>query len=200
MTFSDWDDLHCSTDEQLLAISAAGNERALAVLMQRHSSWIFRIAYHVIRDKGEARDIVQEVFRALYQTADRFDLAKGNFMSWTLRITRNKALKRRRYLEVRGFYSNISLGDLEEPAASERVVSGCRLAEQEESLLLQEALAVLGPAQRMAVNLRVFEGLPADGVARKTGKSIHVVENNLSRALKKLRKLFSKNGSVDSAG
>jgi RNA polymerase sigma-70 factor, ECF subfamily len=192
-------DLRTMEDAELLAYLAAGNDQALAVLMERHSSWVSRIAYHVLRDRGEAKDMVQEVFGKLYETAIRFDPEKGTFMAWLFHITRNQAIKRRRYLRARSFYSNVRLDELKEFRSSTEVADWHRLAPQERSLLLQEVLATLKSAQRKTIEMKFLEGLSTAGVAEQLGKSVESVENNLSRTVRKLRRLFRKDVSVSPA-
>jgi RNA polymerase sigma-70 factor (ECF subfamily) len=183
-------DVHAMEDADLLIDLAAGNGKALAVLMERHSSWVLRIAYHVLHDWGEADDMVQEVFRRLYETSIRFDPQKGEFMGWLFRIARNQAMKRRRYLRARNFYANSKLDELEEVGTCAGIGDWYRLAPQERWLLLQEALAILKPAQRTTLEMKLLDGLSTSEVAEQTGKSVESVESSLSRARKKLRTLF----------
>jgi RNA polymerase sigma-70 factor (ECF subfamily) len=187
-------DLAALEDEGLLSHLAAGHADSLNVLMARHKSWMLRTADHILKDKGEAEDIVQEVVLELCQSAGRFDRTKGKVVTWILGITRNHALNRRRYLQSRRFYGNLQLDDARQLEETGEIGSRLRLARQEQSHLVQEMLSNLKPVQRETIELRHFRGLSTAKVAEQMGTSVEVVENNLSRGLRKLRELARKAG------
>ncbi|HEY6351204.1 MAG TPA: sigma-70 family RNA polymerase sigma factor [Candidatus Angelobacter sp.] len=170
---------------------AAGNEEATVVLFERYRLYVFNTALAILKDRGEAQDIVQQTFFELYRTAERFDSLKGSFPAWLFRIASHAALNRKDYLQARQFYKAREIEDAEEVLLG-RAKDSLHLAPQEQVHLIHELLARLKPAQRRAIELKFFEGLTADQAALRTGESPSTFENNLYRGLKKLRSLILK--------
>ena len=56
---------------------------------------LFRYAVSIVADRDLARDIVQEVLMKLWDTRDKLNDIQ-NLESWSIRITRNKALDKLR--------------------------------------------------------------------------------------------------------
>ena len=52
---------------------ARGDREALAPLMERHHTRLYRIALSYLRDADEALDAVQEIFVKAFQAASRWD-------------------------------------------------------------------------------------------------------------------------------
>jgi len=179
-------------DAELMTHVAAGNVDAFSVLLERHRSLVFHIARDILKDKGEAMDLVQQVFAELYQTAGRFDRQRGKVAAWLFTIAYHDAINRKQYLEVRHFYTCVPIEERGEAPLLGHAGERGHLAPQEELYLAEESLAMLKPAQRRAIELTLFEGLTAKEVAERTGESVAVVENNLYRGLKKLRTLSRK--------
>jgi RNA polymerase sigma-70 factor (ECF subfamily) len=196
MQFSNARDLRDLEDEDVLIHVAAGHSEGLTVLMERYSSMVLGVARHILQDRGEAQDLVQDVFGEVWKSAPRFDRSKGSFKTWLFRITRNLAINRRKYLQARQFYSTSTLEDIEN--FPDRTGFGLRFARQEQPYLIQESLAILKPVQRATVQLKCLEGLSIPQVAEQIGKSVGVVENNLRRALKKLRRAVDKQNTESS--
>jgi len=77
----------------LLDRARKGDERAFAVLFERHQRAIYRYAVHMCgRDAGD--DIVQETFLAVLQQGDRTDLPRGPVIGYLLGIARHRIWKR----------------------------------------------------------------------------------------------------------
>ncbi len=73
-----WADLNRLSDEDLLARLIAGNHDALTVLFDRYHRLIFSVAVRMLRDEGEAEDVVQTVFLNIFTDAANFDPLKAH--------------------------------------------------------------------------------------------------------------------------
>jgi RNA polymerase sigma-70 factor, ECF subfamily len=66
------------TDEELLARAQARDYDAVGILFDRYSRLFLRIAYRILGDRGEAQDMVQEIFLRLCKKPNAFDPTKGS--------------------------------------------------------------------------------------------------------------------------
>ncbi len=76
----------------LLVRTARGDERAFAGLYDGIVSLVLGLARRVVRDPSRAEEVAQEVFIQVWQTAHRFDPAKGSAKTWILTLTHRRAV------------------------------------------------------------------------------------------------------------
>src|SRR5215470_11164427 len=80
-------------EAELVSRAVQKDERAVRTLIQRYNRRLYRLARSVVRDGGEAEDVLQEAYlRAFTSLADfRGD---ASFSTWLTRIVINEALQR----------------------------------------------------------------------------------------------------------
>src|ERR1043165_4339419 len=84
------------SDEELMALVAAGDNAAFRRLMARHMGRAIRVAETVVRGSIEADDIAQEAFIRIWRNAAGFDPRVARFTTWMHRIVVNLAIDRKR--------------------------------------------------------------------------------------------------------
>lgn len=82
-------------DVPLVERLRAGDEDALAALMERFSGAMYRLAFGITRNHADAEEVVQDVFLTVLRTARGFE-GRSGLASWIYRITTNTALNKRR--------------------------------------------------------------------------------------------------------
>jgi RNA polymerase sigma-70 factor (ECF subfamily) len=180
--------LESLSDEILMAQLRMGNSDALAVLFDRYHSLVLSVASRILRDHGEAEDIMQSVFLEIFRSAAQYDESKGTTKVWILQYAYHRSFNRRRYLILRGFYDHP-----EEIVSSHRLplrAYGKSLDGLESTRVLQEALRRLSKAQRDTLELAFYEGLTMREIEQKTGTSLDSVKHNYYRGLEKLRSIL----------
>lgn len=182
--------LQTLSDEDLMAALRIGCNDALAVLFERHSALVFRIARAILHDDGEAEETVQRVFLDVFRAVNQFDPDRGSFKTWLLQYAYHRSINRRQHLQANRFYSRDELDEMM-PA---ELFSGpghllC-LPPQEVVCLVEQVLATLESRQRRVIELTYFEGLTAEEIAKKTGDSASSVRHNLYRSLAKMRNVL----------
>ena len=180
-------------DAALMDALCKGCNDALAVLFERHSALVFRIARAILRDDGEAEETVQRVFLDVFRAMNQFDSARGSFKTWLLQYAYHRTINRREHLQANQFYNREELDEL---APAELFYGAGHLVclpPQEVACLVEQVLALLEPHQRKVIELTYFEGLTAEEVAKVTGNSPSSVRNNLYRGLSKLRNAVLEN-------
>ncbi|CAL8478714.1 RNA polymerase sigma-70 factor, ECF subfamily (plasmid) [Caballeronia sp. S22] len=113
----------------MLANVAKGDERAFAELYRATSPRVFGVIVRMIHDRGEAEDILQEVFATAWRRADTFDPARGSAVTWLVTLGRNRTIDRMRQHreELLGENDTAEIAD-ESPTpavAAESSRSGC---------------------------------------------------------------------------
>jgi RNA polymerase sigma-70 factor (ECF subfamily) len=168
----------------------AGHGDALAVLFDRYQRLIFKVALKILRDAGEAEDVMQSVFLEIMRVATQFDPQRGSTKVWLLQYAYHRSMNRRQLLIVRHFYDNADISDLQEVLAAPGH-SGPASIETTETV--KRALSHLNPVQRRVLHLAYFEGLSLKEIAASTGESFGNVRNHYYRGLSKLRLMIAEN-------
>lgn len=163
----------------------AGNDDALAILYDRYFNAVLGVGLRVLRDRGEAEDILQNVFLEIAEKVGQFDPARGTVLVWILQYAYGRSLNRRNYLLVRRFYANVAMSDLTEfEQGALRLYSE---APQECARFVREALALLNEQQRRTIEMVHFEGLNLKDVANRTGQTFSNTRHHYYRGMAKLR-------------
>jgi RNA polymerase sigma-70 factor (ECF subfamily) len=172
-------DLKLASDEHLIFRLRVGEQEAISELFRRHASAIYRIGRKMLRDSGEADDLVQEVFLYVYRKAELFDTSKGPARSWIFQIAYTQAFLQRRKLKSLGFYAP---GIADDFRGAEPSRNGWKRIVED-----------LTEDQRETLRLHFFEGYTFTEIAEKLGQSFANVRNHHYRGLEKLRKYLAGN-------
>lgn len=175
-----------SEDIALMVRVQASDEAALGQLLERYARLVLGIGYRILRDSGEAQELVQDVFLHIYRKAQLFDPQRGAFRTWLIRIACSRALNRRQYLNLRRFYDDRNLDDYVE------VFQAATNLEYQVELgqcgrVLQEAFQELNEKQRKTVELYFFEGYTLREISERLNESLANTRHYYYRALDKLR-------------
>src|ERR1700730_16856605 len=81
-----FESLRSLSDEDLFQHLGHSDGDAVAILYERYRRLVFAVAFRVLRDRGEAEDVVQNVFVDVYKTTARFDPARGVARVWILQF------------------------------------------------------------------------------------------------------------------
>lgn len=182
-SFSASEDIRLLDDEQLLSRIVSGCQDSVAVLFDRYHRLVFDIALRIVRDPGEAEEVVQTVFLDIYRAVANFDPKRGIPKVWILQYAYHRALHRKRHLVSNHFYH---WEDLE--AAIDVGVRRSFVGESPEAVrLAEQMLSRLKPRQRQVLEMTYYEGLTAEEIAGKLRVSAHVVRHDLQRGLGALR-------------
>src|SRR5580692_3910482 len=80
-----------SDDLDLVRASKNGDVAAFEQLVKRYDRKLLRIAQHVIHNREDAQDAVQEAFLKAFQNLGQFR-EESQFSTWLIRITLNQSL------------------------------------------------------------------------------------------------------------
>ena len=178
------DELKRLPDESLMAHLQAGHADVLAIIFDRYFRLILSVAMKILRDVGEAEDLMQTVFLEIFKSAAQFDPARGTLKVWILQYAYHRGMSRRQHLNIRNFYKNSDIGELH----SELLTSdSTHFNDQEIRQLVTEALGSLNETQSRVLKLAYFEGLSLKEIADRTNDSLGNVRHHYYRGLNRLR-------------
>ena len=173
-------------DGALMAHLQAGCNDALTVLYDRYHRLVLSIALKIVRDPGEAEDVMQSVFLEIFRAVAQFDPAKGTTKVSILQYAYHRAINRRQHLNARNFYSQANLEAVENRLPEALSTVG-RFTQVELKHLLRQGLATLSGPQKRVIELASWNGLSMKEIADKTGNSLLNVRHHYYRGLQKLR-------------
>jgi RNA polymerase sigma-70 factor, ECF subfamily len=180
------------TDESLCERVAGRDDAAFEALVVRYGERAYRIAWSIVRDAEDARDLSQEAFIRLYQHAESFQ-RRSRFSTWFYRILVNLCLDHRR--KHRWWRTMLIRGDHDEPvdAVLERQPAPVLdplggLGRDETLARVWAVVGRLSPQQRAVVTLQVQEHMDTAEIARVLRCSEATVRVHLHRALVTLRR------------
>jgi RNA polymerase sigma-70 factor, ECF subfamily len=173
--------------EDLIARMHQGHADALPVLFDRFHRLVLKIALSIVRDPGEAEDVMQDVFFEIFNKAGQFDPAKGSAKTWVLQYAYHRSLSRRQYLALRGFYDRRQITESEVAESNSRQIFWRGLTFQEWRRVIEQGLATLNENQRRTLMLVCFEGLLLTEIAERTKETVANVRHHYYRGLEGLR-------------
>ncbi|MDT8339923.1 MAG: RNA polymerase sigma factor [Longimicrobiales bacterium] len=169
-------------DDELVAGARAGDREALDVLVARHHGVAYRVALGILADPDAAADATQEAFLKAMRGLAGFR-GDARFRTWLLTIVSNEARTQLRRGVRRRERSMDEVGEMGDGhrGADELVAEGdaCRRA--------RGLLERLPEKQRLAVQLRVDEGLSFREVGEIIGSSEGAARVNYHHGIKRLR-------------
>jgi len=182
------------SDAAAVERTLAGERDAYRVLVERHSTYVYRVAYRMTGNSHDAEEIVQEAFLRAYQKLQQFT-GNASFGTWVYRIAANYAIDRlrqkkneesRREAPRRSSESEAEvdpLGQVKDSAPSpERLAGSVELATK-----MKEALDALSPAERTAIVMRHWDGCGIEEIAAVLKSNTSAAKNTVFRAVQKLR-------------
>jgi RNA polymerase sigma-70 factor (ECF subfamily) len=178
-----------STDSVLAARLGAGDERALAEIVDAHGPAVYRAALPVVGSEAAAQDVVQDVFVDLWCHPQRYDPELGSFRTYLTLCGRHRAHDVLRSELRRAGREERHLQLLPVP----REVSAAEhLADAETASAVRDAVRRLPPDQRAVVELAYFGGLSYRDVARRIGIPEGTAKSRVRLALARLETLLDR--------
>lgn len=170
-------------DSDIIPRLQAGDERALAALMDRHLKTLHGLAFHMLGDAFLAEDVTQTVFLKTWETIPNWTPGQAKLLTWMCRVTKNLCLDQLR--KKKPHYS-----DRLPEQADDTPLAFDALAQQDQSRLVKEAIAQLPERQRLALTLSFFQGLSQKDGAAIMELSVSAYESLLARGRRQLRNLL----------
>jgi RNA polymerase sigma-70 factor, ECF subfamily len=180
-------EVRSQSDEEAMAGVRARDSSALNLLFDRYSHLVLSIALRILRDYGEAEEIVQEVFFYIYRKSTLFEPSRGSAKAWIVQIAFHRALDRKAHLARRGFYLGTDIDPLHDTLLGNTDVER-EIGAEMNRLHLERAFEELPEIQRRTLDLFYFQGLELREISERLNEPLGNVRHHFYRGLEKLRK------------
>jgi RNA polymerase sigma factor (sigma-70 family) len=168
--------------DQLLSRVAEGDQKAFEALYCATSSRLFGVILRMMRDRGEAEDILQEVYATAWRRADTFDPERGSAITWLTTLGRNRTIDRMRQHREELIPDEDAFevaDDAPTPAAAAET--------NQERLRLERCLERLEPQQGRAVREAFFSGATYNELAQRLTVPLGTMKSWIRRSLMQLK-------------
>ena len=177
-------------DEVLVLRLADGDRSALGELYDRYGRVAYSLTCRICVDAGLAEDVVQEVFLAVWSAPQRYDGARGAFVTWLLTLVHHKSVDavRRESTIRRRTVPEAGDGDDWSPPpdpGADHAALGAVAAAQ-----VRAALGTLPSEQRVTLALAYYGGYTQREVATLTGVPLGTVKSRMFNGVQRLRDLL----------
>ena len=188
------------SDEEVVARVLAGDTAMFEILMRRYNQRLYRTARAILRNDGEAEDVMQDAYVRAYQHLEQF-AGRAKFSTWLTRIAVHEALARqrraRRYEELAP--ETEQQGDPMDQFASSALTPEQQAGHSELRAILEQAVEKLPDTYRAAFILRDVEQMSAAEAAEVLEISEENMKIRLHRARAMLRKRLYAQAGIESA-
>jgi RNA polymerase sigma-70 factor (ECF subfamily) len=165
------------------------NRLSPALLTNRFKDYVYRTAFFVTRNSGDAEEAVQETFLDVLRALPNYRVeGPARFETWLYRVTVNRCRSRMR----RKTFPSADWDDFEErleriPASHPNHDPEGVTLRRERAVALWQAVDGLPETHRVVVLLRYQQALSYDEIAQALGISKGTVKSRLYNAHRKLK-------------
>lgn len=172
------------SDAEIVQQVRAGDTAAFAMLVARYRDRLGRYAVHMLSNREDAEEAVQDAFVRAYRSLARCDDG-ARFGAWLfgILVNRCRTAGRRSGRRQQTF--------VRDPLSLERAASPDAYGRIEWDDTVRWALERLAPAMREAFLLKHVEDLEYEEISRLTGAGVSALKMRVKRACDQLRTLLT---------
>jgi RNA polymerase sigma-70 factor (ECF subfamily) len=176
-------------EKEMIENCKAGDQKAFAEIVLHRQKKVFNIAYRMLGNLEEAKDLTQEVFISVFESIK--DLKEEiKFDAWLTQITLNHCRNRWKYLKRRHYFNSDSLEDpietedgnmpkaIYDPSDNPETLYEKKMIQE----LIQRGLLKLKDDQRELLVLRDLQGFSYEEMGELLGLPEGTIKSKLHRA------------------
>jgi RNA polymerase sigma-70 factor, ECF subfamily len=166
----------------------------LRVLYERTHRLVFTLTMRISGNRATAEELTLDVFHDIWQRASQYDTANGSVIGWIMNQARSRAIDRLRFAQ-RQKRTDPGTDNPESATAvndSEKVVEA-----RDRSRVLTNALALLSPEERQAIETAFFFEASYTEVAARLNQPLGTIKTRIRSGLIKLRRALSAAGDSE---
>jgi RNA polymerase sigma-70 factor (ECF subfamily) len=168
---------------------AGGDQRALHALYERTHRIVFTLTMRITGNRETAEELTVDVFHDVWRRASTYDAAAGTVVGWIMNQARSRAIDRLRFDQRKKRVNRHAESPLPDTADNDPQ-EAFDLSEQ--GRLLRNALMVLTPDERQAIETAFFSELTYEETAVRLNQPLGTVKTRIRSGLGKLRQALGR--------
>src|SRR5260370_11319439 len=173
---------------RLVQSMAAGEWFAVASLYEQMHGIVFTLIMRITNNRETAEELTLDVFNDVWRRAANDDPANGSVVGWIMNQARSRAIDRLRFEHRKKRFNNYGDSPLTTTAANDPQQASYL---KDQSHLLRNALEVLTPEERQAIETAFFSELTYHEVATKLSQPLRTIKTRIRSGLCKLRQALA---------
>ena len=175
----------------------AGDEKAFGEIVLAYQRRVFNIAYRMLGNREEAKDLAQEVFLSVFESIKNLR-EEVKFEPWLIQVTVNHCRNRWKYLKRRKYFQSDSLDDpietedgeiprqVYDPSDNPETVLEKKMIQD----LIQRGLLQLKDERRELIVLRDLQGLSYEEIGKLFSLPEGTVKSKIHRARMEFKEIL----------
>ena len=175
-------------NDSILARIAAGEDGSFELLIEKYGNLVWSIGKKFLYRQSDVEDAVQEVFIAIWKSADKFDANKAK------EITFVSMIARRRFIDhLRKISKHKNLESIDDDNSGHQLYKESILNESTDLQLIKNAIKSLDINDQELLNLSIYQGYSHSEISKLLNIPLGTVKTRIRRNLIKLKEVFETN-------
>jgi len=175
-------------NDSILARIADGENGSFELLIEKYGNLVWSIGKKFLYRQSDLEDAVQEVFIAIWKSADKFDANKAK------EITFVSMIARRRFIDhLRKISKHKNLESIDDDNSGHQLYKESLLNESTDLQLVKNAIKSLDIDDQELLNLSIYQGYSHAEISKLLNLPLGTVKTRIRRNLIKLKEIFETN-------
>jgi len=185
------------SDALLVNEYVAGDENALAILINRHESKIYGFIYSKVADREVSNDIFQDTFIKVIKTLKGNSYnEEGKFLPWVMRIAHNLIIDFYRRNKKMPLFRETDEFSIFSIMSDDSLTIENKIISDQVELDIRRLIEELPMDQKEVLIMRMYNDMSFKEISESTGVSINTALGRMRYAIMNLRKIIEKHQIV----
>ena len=181
-------------DSTLVKDFIKGNEKSLAVLINRHQQRLYSFIYSKVLNRDIAKDVLQDTFIKVIRTLKKGNYnEEGKFLPWVMRIAHNLVIDHFRKTNRMPAFKNTEEFDIFSVIGDGNLNAEKKMIQEQICTDVRALIEELPAEQKEVLIMRMYKDMSFKEISENTGVSINTALGRMRYALMNMRKLIENN-------
>jgi RNA polymerase sigma-70 factor (ECF subfamily) len=181
-------------DSTLVKDFIKGNEKSLAVLINRHQQRLYSFIYSKVLNRDIAEDVFQDTFIKVIRTLKKGNYnEEGKFLPWVMRIAHNLVIDHFRKTNRMPSFKNTEEFDIFSVIGDGNLNAEKKMIQEQICTDVRALIEELPAEQKEVLIMRMYKDMSFKEISENTGVSINTALGRMRYALMNMRKLIENN-------